>query len=190
MALTDSSYSISQASPELVFLIGFMAAGKTTIGKAAARKAGWHFQDLDDFIESHMEQPIPAIFEAWGEARFREIEQLCLRDAVEKLARPLLLSCGGGTPCYGNNMEWMNSRGITIYLQPDFDILLGRLRTMRADRPMLSKIPEGELASHIKQLLIKRESYYLQAQHILRGETLNREHLVNILKGTGEAFHS
>jgi len=159
-----------------------MAAGKTTLGKAAARMAGWHFQDLDTFIESRQKQSIPAIFEKLGEAQFRLIEQACLREAATQLERPLVLSCGGGTPCYGTNMRWMNELGVTVYLQPTFEILLGRLRTMRADRPMLSQIPEADLANSMKHLLAKREDYYLQAQHILSGETLTPAHLVDILR--------
>ncbi len=166
----------------VVFLLGFMGAGKSTLGRPAARSLGWRFIDLDEEIETRFEKKISGIFEEKGEAHFRQIERKTLESLIDSVKEATLLSCGGGTPCFGDTMEWMNQRGITCYLKPLTSILLGRLRQMRASRPMISHLTEEELGEFIETLLQKREPYYLQSQIILEGEQLNKVEIVKAIQ--------
>ena len=151
----------------LVFVLGFMAAGKSTLGKMVARHLNWTFIDLDDEIEREEGKGISALFTDSGEAHFRTLERNILEKVVGSLNGPTLLSCGGGTPCYSDTMEWMNAKGITLYLKTPTPILIGRLRKMRAARPMLSKYTDEELPEFIHSLLAQREPYYNQAHIVL-----------------------
>lgn len=166
----------------IVYLIGFMGAGKTTYGKAASNKAGWYFQDLDVLIEQQEEDTISHIFQQQGEQYFRYTERQVLENTIYLPAGPYLIACGGGTPCYGDNMTWMNQHGITVYLKTSIEILMGRLRQMRAHRPMLSHIPDESLRAYIQNLLEVRETFYLQAAYILEGNKLNEKYLAQLLQ--------
>jgi len=164
-----------------VYLIGFMGAGKTTYGKAAAKKAKWHFYDLDDLIESQAHTPISTIFTQKGESYFRALESDVLHQTSHLPNQPALIACGGGTPCYHDNMQWMNAQGTTIYLKPPDEILIGRLRQMRANRPMLSQITESDLGAHISQLIQQREIFYLKAHYVLTEVSRIEKDLIQLL---------
>ena len=174
----------SKSAPDypLVFLLGFMGAGKSTFGRPVARNLGWKFIDLDEEIEARFGKRISEIFVEKGEAYFRKIERKTLESLIDNQEEATLLSCGGGTPCFGDTMDWMNQRGITCYLKPSNSILLGRLRQMRASRPMISHLSEEELGEFIEALLQKRESYYLQAQVILEGAQLNKVEIIKAIQ--------
>ena len=160
---------------DLVFLLGFMATGKSTYGKSVAQRLNWHFVDLDTEIELRAQKSIPEIFSEFGEDRFREIERQTLEEVVARYQVPTILSCGGGTPCYRDNMEWMNEKGHTLYIHTPFPILLGRLRSMRADRPMLASYSDEELPTFIKGLIQMREPFYLQAKSTIYTENMGKE---------------
>lgn len=159
-----------------------MGAGKSTLGKVAARKLGWQFIDLDDEIEQSLGEKIATVFAQSGESYFRQVEREMLEQVVNSLDRPTLLSCGGGTPCYLGNMEWMNKQGITLYLKVPTSILLGRLRMMRDSRPMLSHISNEELPLFIESLLEKREPFYKQAQLIYEEGSTDRNGIAQVIK--------
>lgn len=166
----------------IVYLIGFMGAGKTTYGKASARKAGWLFKDLDTLIESQASLTIPEIFSQKGESHFRALERQVLENTQNMEGGPYLIACGGGTPCYSDNMDWMNVHGTTVYLDTPEEILLGRLRAMRAYRPMLNQVPDKELGNFIHNLLLNRTPFYRKAKYILSGEELNEKSLTQLLQ--------
>ncbi|MEM6631300.1 MAG: shikimate kinase [Bacteroidota bacterium] len=171
--LTNSLMDIPRK--DLVFLLGFMATGKSTYGKSVAKRLGWRFIDLDTQIERDSGKSIPDIFSQLGEAEFRKIERQMLEQEVSHSEVPTILSCGGGTPCYGDNMEWMNSQGFTLYIQTPYPILLGRLKEMRADRPMLNKYSEEELPIFIQDLLERRVPYYLQSNMVFQTANMSKE---------------
>ena len=158
-----------------------MGAGKTTYGKAATRKLGWAFCDLDDVISDLSGHTIPSLFARGGEAHFREWERKALDHQSTPRSHPLLIACGGGTPCFGDNMSMMNQRGTTIYLQTPAPILSGRLKHEKAHRPLIREVPEERLTAFIQELLDHREPYYLQAHHILQGKEASSQGLVNLL---------
>jgi shikimate kinase len=144
-----------------VFLIGYMGAGKTTIGRLLAKKLNWSFVDIDGFIETRYHKTITAIFEEKGEAGFREIERRVLLEisAFEKV----IISTGGGLPCFFDNMELMNRTGVTVYLKETVDELVNRLNSENQKRPLIKGKSSEELREFVETNLGKREIFYNQA---------------------------
>ncbi|MBK7873331.1 MAG: shikimate kinase [Saprospiraceae bacterium] len=144
-----------------IFLIGFMGSGKSHVGKRLAHLCNIPFIDLDNEIEQQEGRTIPQIFEQNGEAAFRAIEQNALHKILKH--EDAVIATGGGTPCFFDNMNWMNQYGITIYLQTPVDILVERLQSERAHRPLLQNLNDETLYTFIAEKLAAREMYYLQA---------------------------
>ncbi len=162
------------------FLIGYMGSGKTTAGKKLATKLGYDFIDLDNFIETEYQQTIPEIFSTKGEKEFRAMEHNALKKLIEK--DNLIIACGGGTPCYYNNIELMNNNGITVYLKMSVDSLVNRLLNATEKRPLIANKTEAELRAFVNRQLEKREDIYHQAQYIVKGKDLNVDELVLFMK--------
>ncbi len=116
-----------------VFLIGFMASGKSSAGKKLAKKIGLPFVDLDDYIEEKYNSTIRSLIYNLGMDKFREIEKQSLETIINKNEN-ILLSTGGGTSCYFDNMKLMNETGVTIYLEVDIHTLVNRLMHAKKDR--------------------------------------------------------
>ncbi|MCL2726915.1 MAG: shikimate kinase [Bacteroidales bacterium] len=155
----------------LVFLIGFMGAGKTTLGKALAKKLGYQFIDLDDEIERHSGSAIPELFAREQESGFRKIEQHVLHKTITQIKDPkseipnCIIACGGGAPCYQQNLPFMKSNGFVIYLEVSPEILCERLHhTPTRLRPLLPAQTPEQLLSHIRNLLAQRRHIY-EAAH-------------------------
>jgi shikimate kinase len=153
-----------------VFLMGFMGAGKTTLGKALARHLGVSFIDLDQYIEARFMKSVSQIFALKGEQGFREIESRMLREVGE--FDDVIVSCGGSTPLIGDNMDFMLQHGKTVYLKCDNDTLLRRLKVARAQRPLIASKTDEELASFIESETKRREPGYLRAEYICPGDRL------------------
>lgn len=148
-----------------IIIIGYMGAGKTTVGKALAEDLGLTFYDLDWYIENRMRKTIKQIFDESGEEGFRKIEHNMLHEVAE--FENVIISCGGGTPCFFDNMDYMNEQGETLYLKASPEVLYGHLRMGKSVRPLLlNKTPE-EVKVFIQEQLQKRESFYNKAKHIL-----------------------
>ena len=147
-----------------IFLLGFMGSGKSHVGKQLAERIGVDFIDLDHWIEEQEGESIAHIFKTKGEIAFRERE----RDALHEMAAKenMVIACGGGTPCFFDNMEWMNQQGITIYLETPVEILAQRLIPQQAQRPLLQNLNEPELQHFITLKLAERKPFYEQAQVI------------------------
>ena len=118
-----------------IFLTGYMGAGKTTLGKAYARALGLEFIDLDWYIESRYHRTISQLFAEQGEEKFRQIERNMLREAGE--FENVVLSTGGGTPCFFDNMAYMKEQGQTVFLDVPVEVLFRRLRVAKQQRPIL-----------------------------------------------------
>ncbi len=153
-----------------VFLMGFMGAGKTTLGKALAAHLGVSFIDLDQYIESRFMKSVSQIFATRGEQGFREIESRLLREVGE--FDNVIVSCGGSTPLIGDNMDYMLSQGQTVYLKCSNETLLSRLKTARSQRPLIASKTDDELALFIESETKRREPGYLRAQYICPGDRL------------------
>ena len=153
-----------------IFLIGYMASGKTTLGRAFARAAGREFIDLDQYITRRFRKTIPEIFAEKGEEGFRQLERNMLREAGA--FNGVVVSCGGGTPCFYDNMEFMNANGVTVWLKAGVECIVRRILCAKTRRPITEgKTPE-ELPAFVAAHLRQREPYYSQAQLTLGSEDL------------------
>ena len=144
-----------------IFLIGYMGAGKTTIGKQMAQRLGWQFVDMDLFIENRYHKEISNIFAEKGEVFFREIERSVLKEVSQ--FENTVIATGGGTPCFFDNMERMNRTGITVYLKMQVSELVRRLFTCKQERPLIKDKSMEELAQFVTDSLSKREVWYNRA---------------------------
>lgn len=159
-----------------IFLIGYMGSGKTTTGRKMAALYDCPFIDLDSRIESTTGKTITEHF-ALGEEHFRKIEQQTLHSAATD--QKFVLSTGGGTPCFNENMDWMNRNGITVYLKLDPLSLFHRLKSSKRPRPLLEGKTDDELLEYIKTSLAEREKIYRLARYQVKGEDLDVLSLVN-----------
>jgi shikimate kinase len=141
-----------------IFVLGFMGAGKSFLGKVLAERLGYNFVDLDEMIEAKMAMPIPSIFQQLGEPAFRIIEAECLRGTAQH--ERLVVATGGGTPCFLDNLDWMNDNGITVYFSASSKLLAERLLTEKANRPLIAELPNDELDSFIAAKLSERAPFY------------------------------
>ena len=153
-----------------VFLMGFMGAGKTTLGKALAKDLNVSFIDLDQYIERRYLKSVSQIFALKGEQGFREIESRMLREVAE--FDDVIVSCGGSTPLIGDNMDYMLKQGQTVYLKCDNNTLLRRLKVARSQRPLIASKSDEELAAFIETETRRREPGYLRAEYICPGDRL------------------
>lgn len=145
-----------------VFLIGFMGSGKTTVGRQLAQQLGYDFIDLDEWIEAEEGKTISQIFAERGEAGFRLLEKVALRTIGTR--GHIVISTGGGAPCFHQNMEWMNSQGVTVFLNSSEDTLFYRLKTQQDQRPLIAGMETDELKSFIKTRRMERMPYYVEAK--------------------------
>jgi shikimate kinase len=168
--LNASSSSPVISDRSTFFLVGFMGSGKTHWGKRWALANRMSFVDLDEMIEKAEERTIRDIFEANGEDYFRKLEAQSLRLCAD--LHNTIIACGGGTPCFFDNMQWMNEHGITIYVAATTEQILRRVLAEQQKRPLLKKMSEGELTSFIADKLGEREPVYAQAQFTLHSDQL------------------
>ena len=153
-----------------VFLIGYMGSGKTTLGKASSAATALQFVDLDWYIEERMHKSISALFAERGEEGFRLLEQKMLHEAGE--FENVLIACGGGTPCFFDNMDYMNHTGETVFLDVCPEVLFRRLKIAKAKRPLLANKTDEELMQVITSALEKRLPYYSKAKWRFNAEEL------------------
>ncbi|GHV10890.1 shikimate kinase [Bacteroidia bacterium] len=145
-----------------IFLIGFMGSGKTAIGKRLAPVLGMQFLDMDAYIEEKQQKKISELFAENGEAGFREIEQKALHEMATY--NNVVISTGGGAPCYFNNIDVMNAAGTTIYLKANPKMLAEQLDLCKQNRPLIKNKSLEELRVYVAQTLAEREKWYNQAQ--------------------------
>jgi shikimate kinase len=145
-----------------IFLTGYMGVGKTTLGRALSHRLSWSFIDTDVFIENRYHKRICDLFSMEGEERFREIERKALSEIAE--FEYVVVSTGGGLPCFYDNMEKMNSAGATVWLEAPVEELAGRLEASAAERPVLQHRKGEELRAFITENLSIREPFYRKAQ--------------------------
>ena len=141
-----------------VYIIGFMGSGKTTAGKKISAFLGWDFVDLDHMIEMREKKSVNEIFSLYGEDYFRELESTTLKNL--ETVRNTVISAGGGTPCYCDNMEFMLRTGTVVYLKMTPGQLVSRLEKGLEKRPLLKEKDNKELLHYITNKLSERENYY------------------------------
>jgi shikimate kinase len=156
-----------------IFLIGFMGSGKTTFGKKLAASLNCPFFDLDHQMEAIVSQSIPEYFAAKGEESFRELEKQTLQE--HGYPETCVISCGGGTPCFYDNMDWMNQNGVTIFLDMPALALAKRLEKGKHKRPLLAGLDEAGLLSFIETKLAERLPFYIKAKVVVSAIDINPE---------------
>ncbi|WP_300727519.1 shikimate kinase [uncultured Bacteroides sp.] len=157
-----------------IFLIGYMGSGKTTLGKAFAQQMDLQFIDLDWYIEERIHKTVQEIFAERGEEGFREIEKNMLHEVSE--FENVIIAAGGGTPCFFDNVDYMNRMGDTVFLDVDPKVLFRRLKIAKAKRPLLADKTDEELMDVITGALEKRLPFYSRAKYRFNAEELeNRE---------------
>ena len=148
-----------------IILIGYMGSGKTTVGKALSKATGLMFYDLDWYIESRMHTTVSKLFSERGEEAFRKIEYNMLHEVAE--FEDVIISCGGGTPCFFDNMDYLNQQGDVVYLKATPEVLYKHLLMAKVERPLLKGKSPEELIAYITAHLKERTPFYEKARHTL-----------------------
>ncbi|MEO5582949.1 MAG: shikimate kinase [Saprospiraceae bacterium] len=168
-----------------IFLIGFMGSGKSTIGKLLAHELKYTFIDLDSYIESSHHNSIAELFAKHGENGFRIIEKEALHE-LQSLQQ-IVVACGGGAPCFFDNMDWMKSIGEVIFLHCSPDSLFGRLKYEQAHRPLIRDFEPQALKQFIIKKLDERMPFYTQANiqlFELKDKSASTQWIIETLKST------
>ena len=152
----------------MLYLIGFMGVGKTTIGKQIAAFNKVVFIDTDSQIEKETSKSIKEIFETDGEIAFRKLET----DTIRSINRKAIIACGGGLPAHNNNIEYLKHKGTVIYLKASKEILIKRLEKNKNKRPLISNLTNEKRLEFIRKILKEREKTYKQADYTI--ETDNK----------------
>ncbi len=165
----------------VIYLIGYMFSGKSTVGRRLAQRLGYTFVDLDEMFEERYRINISQFFRRYDEAAFRLIEHRLLLETAER--DNLVVACGGGTPCFHNNMQFIKEHGRSIYLQLSVDEVLTRYRasSRKQQRPLLATLPPEKQHDHIANLLNQRLPYYNQADIVVNGYNDSPDTLVETI---------
>ena len=162
-----------------IYIIGFMGVGKSTIGRKIANRLNYSFIDTDYSIENKTGLKTSEIFEKYGEAHFRKLEQeeLIKTTKIENA----VISCGGGLPCFFDNMQIINENGISLYIKLSPQSIKTRLINSKKKRPLLETIAYDDLPKFIEELLLKREIFYNQATFTIKGENIKIEDVLELI---------
>jgi shikimate kinase len=157
-----------------LFLIGFMGSGKSHWGSLLSKRLNIPFYDLDAVIEEKEGRSVAEVFDEKGEEHFRYREKEVLEELIAENP-DMILSCGGGTPCFFNNISSMKEKGLVVWLNTSLDVLLSRLLKQKVSRPLIREINDGELADYITRKLASRRIYYSQAHLVVAEESLTED---------------
>ncbi len=160
-----------------VFLIGFMGSGKSHWGRLLSEKLGIRFFDLDEQVVEQAGKPVTEIFASAGEEAFRQLEKEVLHIITES-HDSFIMATGGGTPCYFNNIDYMNDAGTTVWINTSPDVLFDRLVKQKDKRPLIRDIPDTQLQHFIAKKMADRRIYYEQAQLEVAEEPVELDSLI------------
>lgn len=160
-----------------IILFGYMCAGKTTVGRNLAKSLGFNFYDLDWYIEDRYHKRIPEIFAEQGEEMFRNLERRMLHEVAQ--FENIVLACGGGTPCFSDNVDFVNQCGTTVYLKASPHTIVQHLKLSHTVRPLLKNKQGQELYDFITSQLAEREPYYEKAQLTFNVDVLDSFDKIN-----------
>ena len=162
-----------------LFFIGFMGCGKTTWGRKLANHLGYEFMDLDHVLEEKAGMTIAEYFTAHGQDAFRELESSILKET--NYPENVVVSTGGGLPCFFDNMDWMNANGKTLYIKLSPKTLAERLDKGKTTRPLIAGKHGEELVAFIAEKLAEREDFYNRATHVINGIDMSVEMLSSVI---------
>lgn len=164
-----------------IFLLGFMGAGKTTIGKKLAKEYYFRFIDLDDYIERKQQKSIPDIFSQEGQDTFRLYERQALEDMTKE--EDIVVATGGGAPCFFDNIELINENAISIYIRMSPGQIVNRLQNAKMQRPLVKDKSGKELYDFVSDTLAKREKFYSKANAIIDNDHISVKEAVKRIEG-------
>lgn len=162
-----------------IYLIGYMYSGKTTVGRKLADALGYDFLDLDQAIEARFHTTLPLFFKRYGEPMFRQVEMQMLHDTSRM--DNVVISTGGGTPCFGNNMQWINDNGTSIYLRLTEESICQRMECSRKCRPTIMALPPEERKQFIHDQLSARLPIYQQARHTIVADGMDTKDIISTI---------
>lgn len=161
-----------------VIFLGYMGSGKSTIGKQLSKMISSDYLDLDDYISDKENSSVKEVFKSKGEIYFRKKETEYLKLLLES-KKDFVLSLGGGTPCYGNNMDLIAKNATSFYLKASINELYDRLKTRKSERPLIKNIANDDLKEFIAKHLFERSSFYEKANHSLLVDGKSIDEIVN-----------
>lgn len=163
-----------------------MGSGKSFQARNLSELLNIPWYDLDEVLEKEEGNTIVGIFEKLGESGFREIEKRVLRTLVSEIetaqVKSAIVACGGGTPCFHDNMRFMNEHGITMWLNPSPDTIYERLMKEKENRPLIKARQNSELKNFIESKLIERKSCYEGARFEIREHDIRTEELIKLIR--------
>jgi shikimate kinase len=162
-----------------IILLGFMGVGKTSIGKKLSKQLNWKFIDTDKLIEKKNGLSILEIFKQFGEDFFREQEKEILNEIAS--LENVVVSVGGGLPCFFDNMDRLNNIGTTVYLKLEPEFIVQRLLESKIKRPLTENLIETQLNDFVKVKLTERERYYSLAMYGFRADRFACEQIFNLI---------
>ncbi len=162
-----------------IFLIGYMGSGKTTLGRKLASRLNYNFIDLDHALEEQAGMTIAEYFSSFGETAFRVAESELLKQTA--YPENVIISTGGGAPCFFDNMDWMNANGTTLYIKLSPKTLADRLEHGKEARPILRDKHGDELIAFIAEKLTEREPFYTRAKVVVDGLGLTADKAAQVL---------
>lgn len=163
-----------------IILLGYMASGKSTVGRLLAKIIGYKFVDLDNYIEKKEDKTISYIFNKKGELYFRKVENTCLKELLT-MDEKTVISLGGGTPCYANNMDLIKSQknAVSFYLKTSIKEIVNRLINEKDKRPIVAEIKTKDaLTEFVGKHLFERNPFYMEADHILETDQKTTQNIV------------
>ncbi len=156
-----------------------MCSGKSTVGKRLARKLNYDFVDLDLCFEEKYHISVDDFFTKYGDDAFRKIETKLLNEILKK--DNIVISAGGGTPCFNENMKLMKKNGVSVYLKMHINSLKDRILNSKKQRPLLKNISKDQIDDFLSDHLSKREVFYQQADFTVKGENVDVEGMVKLI---------
>ncbi len=183
----------------IVFLVGFMGSGKSFYAKGLANHLHVPMVDLDNYLEKKQGITISGIFEKFGEQSFRDMESLALKEVYSEMLNKMpqnkdqnrivgIVSCGGGTPCFNENMEWMNHHGMTVWINPPEAVISERLKKEAATRPLLANLDEAALTDFIRERMADRIPFYAMASTTITDPHISMEEFLNAIQNAKNIF--
>ena len=163
-----------------IYLIGYMTSGKSTLGKTLANRLQLKFIDIDEVFEAKYQISINDFFLKFGEEKFRELEHQLLLSFTK--IEDSVISTGGGTPCYYNNIDIINKNGISIYLKLHHKSIISRLKASKNQRPLVNDLDNETFEDYIEKHLNTRELFYNKAKYIIKSENLTINELMQFVK--------
>lgn len=166
--------------PDRIYIIGYMCSGKSSISRRLANRLGYQAFDTDDMFEEKYHISVQDFFDKYGEDYFRKFESEILKKTGE--LHNVVISTGGGTPCFFDNMQWMNENGVTVFVKISPMTAANRLLTARRKRPLINGKTEDELKQYVENHYNSRLMYYEQAMLTVKGENVDIDEIFEKIK--------